>query len=340
MLEPAHLAPHARPPRGGHAARRWRLTPHAPARRIRRVVVAAGLLTLLPCVSAAVALLAGIAIALTLGNPYPATTRKLAHKLLAGSVIGLGAGMNLAVVGRIGLHGLGYTAIGIAAALILGVGLGRWLGVRRDAGLLITAGTAICGGSAIAAVAPTIGANDHDTSIALVTVFLLNAIALLVFPAIGHQLQLGQDAFGLWAALAIHDTSSVVGAASHYGERAVEVATAAKLARALWIVPVTCAIAAQRRRAGGSARPRPPWFIAGFLAVAALVTFVPALASAGEIVTLLAHRSLALTLFLIGLGLTRPALRTLGARPLLQAVLLWLALAGGTLLAITQGWIS
>ncbi len=343
MLEPASLAAFARPPRGGAGPHRPRAvpTPPAPARRIRRVVVAAALLTLLPCVSPAVALIGGIAIALTLGNPYPAATRALAPRLLAVAVIGLGAGMNLAVVGQIGLHGLGYTAIGIVAALILGVRLGRWLGVGRDASLLLTAGTAICGGSAIAAIAPTIGANDHDTSIALVTVFLLNALALLVFPAIGHHLQLSQDAFGLWAALAIHDTSSVVGAAAHYGERAVEVAAAAKLARALWIVPVTFAIAAQRARtARGSTRPRPPWFIAGFLVTAALVTFVPALAPAGEVITFVAHRLLATTLLLIGLGLTRPALRMLGARPLIQAALLWLALAGGTLLAITQGWIS
>ncbi|MEO7729497.1 MAG: putative sulfate exporter family transporter [Kofleriaceae bacterium] len=319
------------------------MAPLAPiAARARYIVVAAGLLALLPWVSAAVALLAGIALALTLGNPFPAATRQLAHKLLAWSVIGLGASMNLAVVGRIGLHGLGYTALGIAVALAAGSWLGRRLGVRRDASLLITVGTAICGGSAIAAIAPTIGARDHDTSIALVTVFLLNAVALLVFPAIGQHLRLSQDAFGLWSALAIHDTSSVIGAASRYGERALEVATAAKLARALWIVPVTFAIAARRARAPRvtTVAPRRPWFIAGFLAAAAVVTFVPGLAPAGHVVTFAAHRLLAVTLFLIGLGLTRPALRTLGIRPLVQAIALWILLAGGTLLAITQGWIA
>jgi uncharacterized membrane protein YadS len=184
---------------------------------------------------------------------------------------------------------------------------------------------------------------------ALVTVFLLNAVALFLFPAIGHHLELGQDAFGMWCALAIHDTSSVVGAASQYGERALEVATSAKLARALWIVPVTFAIAFQRARAraasgripGAQAAPRPkrPWFIAGFVAVAALVTFVPVLRPAGDVVSYGAHRLLAATLFLIGLGLTRPALRALGLRPLAQAVLLWATLASGTLVAVMNGWI-
>ena len=313
----------------------------------RLVVPAAALLTLIPAVSGGLALVAGVGLALTLGNPFPARTRAVAHSLLAWSVVGLGAGMDLAVVGRVGAHGLGYTALGIGAALTLGTFLGRALGVRRDTSLLITVGTAICGGSAIAAVAPAIGAKDHDTSMALVTVFLLNAIALFVFPAVGHHLGLPQDAFGLWCALAIHDTSSVVGAAAQYGERALEVATAAKLARALWIVPVTFAIALVRARAAATelaaaptAKPRRPWFIAGFLAVAALVTLVPALRGAGHAVSFGAHRLLATTLFLIGLGLTRPALRRLGVRPLLQAVGLWLFMASATLLAIVRGWIG
>jgi uncharacterized integral membrane protein (TIGR00698 family) len=256
--------------------------------------------------------------------------------------------MDLAVVGQVGLHGLGYTALGIGSALVLGTLLGRALGVARDTSLLVTVGTAICGGSAIAAVAPAIGAKEHDVSMALVTVFLLNAIALFVFPAIGHALHLGQDSFGLWCALGIHDTSSVVGAAGQYGERALEVATAAKLARALWIVPVTFVIATvrgrERARAGGAGSvagtPKRPWFIAGFLAVAALVTFVPALRETGLLVSAGAHRLLAVTLFLMGLGLSRAALRSLGFRPLLQAVALWAVLAAATLGVIVSGVIS
>ncbi len=302
------------------------------------VIPLVALATLLPWVSSGAALLAGIALALTLGNPWPAKTRALAHRTLVASVVGLGAGMNLAVVARVGLHGVGYTAVGIAVALGLGTFLRRRLRVAPDASLLLTVGTAICGGSAIAAVAPTIGAKEHDVSMALVTVFLLNAIALFLFPAIGHRLHLGQEAFGMWSALAIHDTSSVVGAAAQYGPRALEVATAAKLARALWIVPLVFVIA--RVRAGeATGKAKKPWFMLGFLAAAAVVTFVPALRGAGHVVALLAQRLLAATLFLIGLGLTRPALRALGVRPLLQGVGLWLALGSGTLGAILLGWI-
>jgi uncharacterized integral membrane protein (TIGR00698 family) len=314
--------------------------------KIARVLVVTGALaSALPWVSAGVALLGGVVIALTLGNPFAGHSRKIAHRLLTWSVVGVGAGMNLMVVGRVGIHGAGYTAVGIATAFMVGTLLGRLLRVGRDTSLLVTVGTAICGGSAIAAVAPVIGAQDDDVSMALVTVFLLNSIALFVFPFIGHRLNMGQDAFGLWCALAIHDTSSVVGAASQYGERAMEVATAAKLARALWIVPVTFVIAALRARQRTQdvttkmAPPKRPWFIAGFVAVAALVTFVPALQRAGELVSYGAHRLLATTLFLIGLGLTRPALKSLGARPLLQAVALWIFLGAATLLAITRGYV-
>jgi uncharacterized integral membrane protein (TIGR00698 family) len=282
------------------------------------------------------ALLAGVAVALTAGNPWPARTARLAKWLLSLSVIGLGAGMDLRVVARVGLHGLGYTALTIALALGAGALLGRWLRVPRTVTTLISVGTAICGGSAIAAVAPAIAAADEDTSVSLGTVFLLNALALGVFPLVGHLLGLSQDDFGLWAALAIHDTSSVVGAASHYGEHALAVATAAKLARALWIVPVTFVARrlAQQDRAPDAPAPRRPWFIAGFIGAAALVTFVPSLASVGRSVASLAHYTLGVTLVLVGLGLTRPALRRLGARPLVLGVALWLALGVTTLATI------
>jgi len=314
--------------------------------RVARVVAPlVAVLTLLPWVSAGAALLAGIAVSFTLGNPWPTRTRPLAQKALTWSVMGLGAGMNLAVIGRVGLHGFVYTAIGIATAFVLGTFLGRRLRVDRDISLLITVGTAICGGSAIAAVAPAIRAKDHEVSMALVTVFLLNAIALFLFPPIGHALHLSQDTFGLWCALAIHDTSSVVGAASQYGERALEVATAAKLARALWIVPVTFVIATVRARtagpeAAGTGAAKRPWFILGFLAAAALVTFLPALHDVGMVVSSGAHRLLAVTLYLMGLGLSRAALKSLGVRPLIMAVTLWFVLASVTLGAIHFGWMS
>lgn len=311
----------------------------------RAVVPVLAVLAALPWISSGVALVAGIAVALTLGNPWPARTRALAHRMLAWSVIGLGAGMNLVVVFRVGLHGFGYTALGIACAFLVGTLLGKRLGVAEDTSLLVTVGTSICGGSAIAAVAQAIRARDHDVSMALAAVFLLNSIALLTFPAAGHALGLSQEAFGLWSALAIHDTSSVVGAASQYGAQALEVATATKLARALWIVPVTIVVAMERSRRRGAAdasrgKAKRPWFIAGFVLMAALVTYVPALHPAGPVVAAVAQRLLVVTLFLIGLGLSREALRSLGVRPLLQAVALWITLGGLTLAAILRGWIS
>lgn len=290
-----------------------------------------------------VGLLAGVIVALGLGNPYAHRTRPLTSKLLAWSVMGLGAAMNLRTVALVGLQGFGYTMIGIVLALACGAWLGHVLKVHRNTAILVSVGTAICGGSAIAAAAPVIRAEEEETSVALATVFLLNAVALLVFPAVGHALGLGERAFGLWAALAIHDTSSVVGAASGYGSEALVVATTTKLARALWIVPLTLAlglwIARREHREAGHAKAKRPWFILGFLAAAALVTFFPPLKPAGAMVAKLAVRSLVLTLFLLGLGLSRASIAKVGARPFLQGLLLWCLVGSGTLGAILAGWI-
>ncbi len=295
--------------------------------------------SLLPFVSAPAALVLGIAVALAFGNPHPAASRVYARKLLALSVVGLGAGMNLAVVAKVGLQGLGYTMVGIAGTLALGAWLGRRLAVPEDAALLIGVGTAICGGSAIAAAASAIRARSHDVSVALATVFLLNSAALLLFPPIGHHLGLGPRPFGLWSALAIHDTSSVVGAASQYGPKALEIATTVKLARALWIVPVTIAVA-WLRKTSGDGKPQRPWFILGFVLAAAASTYVPALAPWGVKLAALARRSLVATLFLIGSGITRDSLRQVGPRPFAQGLVLWACVAGATLTAILAGWIS
>jgi uncharacterized integral membrane protein (TIGR00698 family) len=228
--------------------------------------------------------------------------------------------------------------------LALGWWLARLLKVERDAGLLISVGTAICGGSAIAAVAPVLRAKEHEISVALATVFLLNAVALVIFPPIGHAVGLGQEAFGLWSALAIHDTSSVVGAGLAYGPRALEVATTVKLARALWIVPLTLGIGwmvARKGQASADAPPvKKPWFIAGFLAMAALVTFIPALHTGGHVIAAAAQRVLVLTLFLIGAGLSREALRTVGLRPFLQGLVLWLIVGSLGLGAVKLGLLT
>jgi uncharacterized integral membrane protein (TIGR00698 family) len=303
---------------------------------------AIALLTLAPFVSSGLALILGVLLALSLGNPYIHVTRTWTHRLLGLSVMGLGAGMDLGVVSRVGLQGIGYTIAGIGSALLIGHALGRLLKTERDTSLLITVGTAICGGSAIAALAPTIQAKHHDVSVALGTVFLLNAVALFLFPWVGHALSLSQSQFGLWCALAIHDTSSVVGATLSYGAQALQIGTTVKLARALWIVPVTFAMGYLHSRGKppeSKGKPKRPWFILGFVIAAALVTWLPALKPAGHVVDALAKRSLVLTLFLIGTNLTRTTIRSVGLKPFFQGVILWAIIGSGTLGAILAGWI-
>ena len=308
------------------------------ARRAGRILIPLGVvLCCFPFVSTGLGLLLGLVVALALGNPYLAQTRKLTPRLLALSVVGLGAGMDLRVVARVGAHGVLYTVAGISVALALGALLTWLLGVDRIVGTLIAVGTAICGGSAIAAVVPVLRAKDHEASVALATVFLLNAIALFIFPPIGHALALTDSQFGLWAALAIHDTSSVVGAAVAWGGKAVEIATTVKLARALWIVPLTLGIAWWHARTSGDAtqgKAKRPWFIAGFLLAAALVTYVPGLQQAGHLVSNVAKQALVVTLFFIGANLTRAALAAVGVRPLVLGVLLWILMASLSMGAI------
>lgn len=290
-----------------------------------------GAITLLPFISSAEGLILGIAFALVLGNPLAKETKSWTPRLLQLSVIGLGAQMDLMVVARVGIEGFGYTIVSITASLLLGILIGKWLKAEKETALLISVGTAICGGSAIAAVAPTIKAKSESVSVSLACVFLLNSVALLVFPPIGRMLHLSAHQFGLWSALAIHDTSSVVGAASEFGAEALQIATTVKLARALWIVPLTLVIG---QFYGGKAGGKKPWFILGFLGVAALVTYVPALAPIGAKVAFLARRSLVLTLFLIGSSLSKSAIKSVGVKPLLQGVVLWIIVLLGTL-----GWI-
>ncbi len=229
--------------------------------------------TLLPFVSPGIALMLGIILALTWGNAYVFTTARLVTPLLQISVIGLGAGMNLIEVGHAGVHGFFYTVIGITLTMTVGLALGRLIKTERDTSLLVTVGTAICGGSAIAAIAPATRAKSHEVSVALATVFFLNAVALFIFPWIGHRFSLSQAQFGVWSALAIHDTSSVVGAAMQYGARALEIATTIKLTRALWIVPVTLGVGMVWNRGNPDApagKAKRPWFILGFLAAAGI----------------------------------------------------------------------
>ena len=273
----------------------------------------------LPWVSSPVALAGGIAFGLLLGNPWPRRTVRLSKVLLQLSVVGLGFGLGFNQVWQAGRSGIVYTVVGIAGALFLGWVLGRWMRIRPGTSILITFGTAICGGSAIAAMAPVVAADDDEIAVALATVFTLNAVALFVFPDIGRWLGLDQRQFGLWAALAIHDTSSVVGAGAVYGAGALAVATTVKLARAAWIVPITLATGWFR---GTRATTAFPWFILGFLAAACLRSLLPAGGDVWEWLYSFARRLLVVTLFLIGAGMSRNVLREVGAGALMYGVTL------------------
>jgi uncharacterized integral membrane protein (TIGR00698 family) len=287
-------------------------------------------------ISPPVALAAGLAYGFTFAHPYHLDARKLSKFLLQISVIGLGFGMNLQQVLRAGRSGFLYTAGSIAIAMLLGWGLGRVLKVQRNASFLISAGTAICGGSAIAAVGPIANATEEEMAVSLGTIFVLNSVALLLFPPIGAALHLTQTQFGLWSALAIHDTSSVVGATARFGAIALAVGTTVKLARALWIVPVSVATSVVRK---SKTRIQWPWFIALFCVAAVANTYLPVFHSAYLKLNRLGVIGLTVTLFLIGTGLSKQTLREVGVRPMLQGILLWVAVGLGSLALIRAGWI-
>ena len=293
-------------------------------------------------VSPPVALVGGVAFGFAVEHPYRRESSSLARLLLQLSVVALGFGMNLHEVIHAGRDGFLYTAISISAAMLLGVLLGKLLHVDGKASFLITAGTAICGGSAIAAIAPINNANEEEISVSMGTVFLLNSVALLLFPVVGAALHLSQNQFGLWAALAIHDTSSVVGAAAKYGTQALAVGTTVKLARALWIVPVSLLTAAfmGRRSDAPKAKVKLPWFILFFCAAAALNTLLPRFAPQYGDMNHLGKVGLTATLFLIGTSLSKKTLREVGWRPLLQGVVLWAVVGTLSLTAIYRGWIG
>jgi len=288
-------------------------------------------------VSPPVALAMGLVFGLTLSHPYPRASKMFSKFLLQASVVGLGFGMNLHQVLQAGRSGFLYTMLGISFALLAGMGLGAILSVARVPAFLISTGTAICGGSAIAAVGPITQASDEEMAVALGTVFVLNSIALLIFPAIGTALKLTQSQFGLWAALAIHDTSSVVGAAAKYGTIALAVATTVKLARALWIVPLSLATAMVR---GAKAKIQWPWFIGLFCLAALCNTYLPAGDHVYSLAVKVAKIGLTATLFLIGTGISIGTIKRVGHRPLLQGIILWLLVSAGSLWLIHIGWIS
>ena len=288
-------------------------------------------------ISPPIALCAGILFGLVFLHPFAIDSRVLARFLLQASVVALGFGMNLHEVLKAGRSGFIYTAIGITFALLVGTLLGKILAVRGTISYLISTGTAICGGSAIAAVGPICNASDEEMAVSLGTVFILNSIALFIFPSIGNALHLSQSQFGLWAALAIHDTSSVVGAASRYGSEALVIATTVKLARALWIVPLALATAAVKH---SKSKIQIPWFILLFCLAAVINTYGPQEPRLSQMFFQLGRLGLTVTLFLIGTGISRATLKEVGWRPLAQGVLLWILVGVTSLYFIRVGWIA
>ena len=335
---------------------------YAPSLPVRQAIfITAAAFCLTPWASPALALALGMALALTHENPYHHIGKHTAKLLLQFCVVMLGFGMDLAVVLQAGKSGMLFAAGSIAGTLVLGYAAGKWLKINAKTSALISAGTAICGGSAIAAVGSVIGAAEGEMTVAMGTVFLLNAVALYAFPILGHALHLSQTQFGTWAGVAIHDISSVVGAAARYGLPALQTATAVKLSRALWIVPVAlgAALSFRRTHAGVQGVPRGladttvgfdadqtpvraqgkiqvPWFIGLFLLASVARSFVPGVAGAAPILSHVATVGLTLTLFLIGAGLSKKILQAVGWKPMAQGVLLWLAISAGSLLVILR----
>ena len=296
------------------------------------------LVCLSPVGSPPLALALGLALAFTIGNPFPELSGKPTKYLLQVSVVLLGFGMDLGSIYRAGKDGILFTIVTIFGTLLLGFAAGKFLSVREKTSALISSGTAICGGSAIAAVGPAIDAEPEEMSVALGTVFILNSIALFLFPVLGHVLGLTEGQFGIWSAIAIHDTSSVVGASQAYGPQALAIATTVKLARALWIAPVALLFAFLHRKKDAAAKAKIsiPWFIFLFVAAAAARTYSPSVIqpSLFESLVNLAKAGMTVTLFLIGASLSLKTIRAVGARPLVQGVFLWIVISAVSLVAV------
>ncbi len=296
------------------------------------IFIIALILCLTPLVSPPIALLIGIAIAQFSGHPFLHLNHKATSLLLKISVIGLGFGMNVTSAINAGKQGILFTVASIIGTLSLGLLLGRFFKIERKTSHLISCGTAICGGSAIAAISPVIGADEKQISVALGTIFILNSVALFLFPWIGHMLHLSQTQFGLWSAIAIHDTSSVVGAANKYGAEALQIATTVKLARALWIIPV--ALLTTLFFKTGKQKIKIPYFIGLFILAMIMNTYLPVIHPISGYLVDIAKIGLTVTLFLIGAGLSGSVIKSVGVKPLLQGVILWVVISLAALYAV------
>jgi uncharacterized integral membrane protein (TIGR00698 family) len=289
-------------------------------------------LCLSPLISPPIALLMGLIIAQFIGHPYLNLNHKATHILLQVSVVGLGFGMNVNNALKAGKEGFILTIVSIIGTILIGIFLGKILKIEEKISFLIATGTAICGGSAIAAISPVIKANEKQISVALGTIFILNSVALIIFPFIGHYLNLSETQFGLWCAIAIHDTSSVVGAAGKYGTHALEVATTVKLARALWIIPI--ALLSTFVFKNKDTKIKIPYFIGLFILAMIANTYIPFVKDFSHYITSFAKATLTLTLFLIGCGLSRKVLVSVGYKPLVQGIVIWIIISVSTLWAI------
>ncbi|WP_313092332.1 YeiH family protein [Chryseobacterium flavum] len=302
---------------------------------IRKVIfIALALLCLTPLISSPVALALGFALVVFIGNPFEKHLHQYIHLLLQISIVGLGFGLKLDEALHAGKTGLILTVVSIVSVMTLGYFLGRIFRLDKPLSYILSAGTAICGGSAIAAVSPIIRPSTKQISLALAIVFTLNSIALFAYPAIGHLLNLSQEQFGLWCAVGIHDTSSVVGAASKYGDEALKIATTVKLARALWIIPVS--LITMFIFKNKTSKIKIPWFIGYFILAILLNTYFPVLNTFSNSITALAKSGLNLTLFFIGSTLSVQTLKTIGFKPLITAILLWITISAGSLLYIIR----
>lgn len=293
-------------------------------------------------ITPAVALFIGLIFAFIFGIPFPKFNKKLSKYLLQASVVGLGFGMNLQKSLQSGADGMTFTVVSVVGVMVIGVMLGRYMRIQEKTSYLISTGTAICGGSAIAAVGPVIKANENEMAVSLGVIFILNAIALFIFPPLGHLFGLSQAQFGTWAAIAIHDTSSVVGAGNAYGAEACELATLIKCTRALWIIPlafVTMWVFRKRSSGEGKAKVSIPWFILLFVVAMVINTYTPD--SAMEVmrpvydgIVVVAKQALIAVLFSIGASLSLKVIRSVGVKPLIQALTLWMVIGAGSLFVV------
>jgi len=285
--------------------------------------------------SPALALCVGAVISISFGNPVKKQTGSLAKKILQLAIVMLGFGLQINVVLKVGYASVWITMVSISGTMLTGYILGKLFSVERDLSVLLSSGTAICGGSAIAAMSPAIGASETHTAVAMAIVFLLNGLGLIIFPYAGHMLGMSQTDFGLWSALAIHDTSSVVGAASIYGMQALAVGTTVKLTRALWILPLAFA---GSKVCKSENKAKFPWFLLFFLLAAVARSYMPQYEVYFTDMAHIGKRMMVFTLFLIGAGLTLSELKKIGVKPLVMSVILWGIVSIVSLTAILQGW--